>query len=77
MVDGEVVGGEREERAGGWEVGVVVIGVVIGDCCLGVIIGEGENGGGCDLGSEKVGDVGMQVEYIFGLGIQKGGVNYN
>ena len=64
VVDGEVVGGEREERAGGCEVGVVAIGVVIGGCLVVdrgeggdvVLGGGGENGGGCDLGSKKVGD---------------------
>ncbi len=40
VVDGEVVGGEREERAGGCEVGVVAIGVVIGGCLV-VDLGEG------------------------------------
>ena len=62
MGAGVVLGGEREERAGGCEVEVVAIGVVIGGC-LDVDLGEGEgsggggeNGGGCDLGSKKVGD---------------------
>ena len=37
-----VVGGEREERAGGCEVGVVVIGVIIGDV---IVIGRGDGEG--------------------------------
>lgn len=42
VVDGVVVGGEREERAGGCEVGVVVIGVIIGDVN---VIGRGDGEG--------------------------------
>ena len=40
VVDGVVVGGEREERAGGCEVGVVVIGDDIGG-----VIGRGDGDG--------------------------------
>ena len=57
---GVVLGGEREERAGGWEVvGVVIGGYLVVDLGEGgdvVLGGGGENGGGCDLGSKKVGD---------------------
>jgi hypothetical protein len=43
VVAGVVMGGEREERAGGCEVGVDVIGEVIG-VVIGVEIGEGGGG---------------------------------
>ena len=42
VVDGVVMGGEREERAGGCEVGMVAIGDVIGGVN---VIGIGEGGG--------------------------------
>jgi hypothetical protein len=63
---GIVLDGEREERAGGCEVVGVIIGDVpfigdvnvigIGEGVVGVAFGEREIGGGCDLGSKKVGD---------------------